>query len=151
MVIPYSMVLRIWKFQEKLYRKSKYTFLLTFSKSLVFYDIMWENIVQPDRTQMTIWRMRSACWIQKARDTHSEYVTIIAFPLQLWLHESASVLWYTHIVMIYAHCMSCFYSYFFYFFFQFVRKVFSISLVLFLPTSLTSRCFLLTPSRCTRL
>jgi len=28
------------------------------------------------------WRMRIACWINKATDAHSEYVTLIAFPLQ---------------------------------------------------------------------
>ena len=33
---------------------------------------MWyvENKVQPDRPQMTIWRMRIACWIPKATNTH---------------------------------------------------------------------------------
>jgi hypothetical protein len=37
-------------------------------------------------------RMRVACWVTKATDTHSEYVTHIAFPLQQWLRERASVL-----------------------------------------------------------
>ena len=41
--------------------------------------------------------MRIACWIPKAINTHSEYVTFIAFPLQQWLHEPASMLRYTHI------------------------------------------------------
>jgi hypothetical protein len=27
-------------------------------------------------------RMRIACWLTKATDTHSEYVILIAFPLQ---------------------------------------------------------------------
>jgi len=36
---------------------------------------------------MAIWRMRVACWIPKATDTHSEYVTLIGFPPQQWLHE----------------------------------------------------------------
>ena len=31
---------------------------------------MWENIVQPDRSQMTIWRMRITCWVPKATNTH---------------------------------------------------------------------------------
>ena len=31
--------------------------------------IMWKNIVEPDRPQMTIWRMRFACWIPKATST----------------------------------------------------------------------------------
>jgi hypothetical protein len=35
-------------------------------------------------------RMCIACWIAKATDTHSEYVTLIAFPLQQWLHGRAS-------------------------------------------------------------
>jgi hypothetical protein len=41
---------------------------------------------------MTIWRMRIACWIPQTTDTHSEYVILIAFPLQQWLHERASML-----------------------------------------------------------
>ena len=42
-------------------------------------------------------RMRFACWITKATDTHSEYVILIAFPRQQWLRERASVLRCTHI------------------------------------------------------
>ena len=38
---------------------------------------------------MTIWRMRNACWIPNATNTHSFYVILITFPLQL-LHEHAS-------------------------------------------------------------
>jgi hypothetical protein len=45
---------------------------------------------------MTIWRMRVACWITKATDTRSEYVTLIAFPLQQWLQVRASMLNYTY-------------------------------------------------------
>jgi len=41
--------------------------------------------------------MRFACWILKATGTHSEYVIIIAFPLQQRLHERASMLRYTYI------------------------------------------------------
>jgi hypothetical protein len=41
---------------------------------------------------MTIWRMRFACWIFNAKDAHSEYATLTAFILQIWLHERASVL-----------------------------------------------------------
>jgi hypothetical protein len=53
------------------------------------YEIMWPNVVERDRPQMTIWRMRFACWIPNATNTHSEYVILIAFPLQQWLHERA--------------------------------------------------------------
>ena len=44
--------------------------------------------------------MRILCWIPKATDTHSEYVIGIAFPLQQWLHERASVLLDTYIACI---------------------------------------------------
>jgi len=37
-----------------------------------FYDIMWQNIVQPDRPQMTIWRMRISRRVPKLKNTHLE-------------------------------------------------------------------------------
>jgi hypothetical protein len=37
-------------------------------------------------------RMRFACLVTKATNTHSEYVILIAFPRQQWLRESASML-----------------------------------------------------------
>jgi len=62
---------------------------------------MWrEKIAESDRPQMKMWRMRIACWITKATDTHSEYVILIAFPLQRWLHERASMLRYTCIAFL---------------------------------------------------
>jgi len=51
------------------------------------YEIMWENTVEPGRPQMTIWRMRIACWIPKDTDAHSEYAIFLAFQL----HASRNV------------------------------------------------------------
>jgi len=65
---------------------------LFFYENQAVYGIMWKNTVQPDRPQMTIWRMRAACLIAKATDKHSVYVILIALPLQQWLHERASML-----------------------------------------------------------
>jgi hypothetical protein len=31
------------------------------------YEITWKNL-EPDRTQMTIWRMGIECWVTKATD-----------------------------------------------------------------------------------
>jgi hypothetical protein len=45
------------------------------------YEIMWENTAQSDRPQITVLPMRIASWIPKATNTHSGYVTFIAFPL----------------------------------------------------------------------
>jgi hypothetical protein len=61
---------------------------------------MWKNIVEPGRPQMTIWRVRLACWISKATNTPSEYVLLLPFPLQQWLHEHASLLRYTYIACL---------------------------------------------------
>ena len=49
-------------------------------KNHAVYEILWKNIVEPDRPHVTIWRMRIACWIPNATVTHSEYVTFNAFP-----------------------------------------------------------------------
>jgi len=48
----------------------------------VFCEIMWKNVVQPDGSQMTVGRMRIACWITKATDIHLQYVIPTACPLQ---------------------------------------------------------------------
>jgi hypothetical protein len=46
-----------------------------------------------------IWRMRVLCLISESTNTHPEYAILIAFPLQQWLHERASLLRY-----MYVHC-----------------------------------------------
>ena len=43
---------------------------------------------------MTIWRMRIACCVPDVTNTHSEYVILIAFPLQQWLQGRALMLSY---------------------------------------------------------
>jgi len=58
------------------------------SENRAFYEIMWEkNMVQPDRSQITTRRMRFACWVPNATNTHSEYVILTAFAQQKLLHE----------------------------------------------------------------
>jgi len=74
-------------------------FLLPFENCAI-YEIMQKNILESDRPQMTIWRMRIACWIPKGTITHREYVIIIAFPLQQWLQGRASVLRYAYITCL---------------------------------------------------
>ena len=45
-------------------------------------------------------RMRSACWVLKATDTHWEYVILIAFPRQQSLLERTGVLHYPYIACV---------------------------------------------------
>jgi hypothetical protein len=53
-----------------------------FPENYAVYEVMWKNIVEPDRPQMTIWSMRNKCQIVKAIDIHSKYVVLVAFPRQ---------------------------------------------------------------------
>ena len=76
---------------------------VTFPENRAVYEIMWKNIVGRYRPRMTIWRMRFACCVPNATNTHSQYVTLVAFPLQLWLHEHASMLRYTYIACLFAN------------------------------------------------
>jgi len=56
---------------------------------------MWNNAVEPGRSQMAKGRMRIACWNTQAyKHTLSEYAIIITFTLQEWLQERASMLRY---------------------------------------------------------
>jgi hypothetical protein len=48
------------------------------------FEIIWENIVQSGKPQTTKWRMRITCWLPKATNILSEYVLLIACPLQEW-------------------------------------------------------------------
>ena len=59
-------------------------------------------MVEPDRPHDNIiQRMRFACWITKATDTHSEYVILIAFPRQQWLRERSSMLRYSTLPVLF--------------------------------------------------
>ena len=85
-----SVLLRMRNVSDKCYGETQNTYFVFkyfFFENRAVYEIMWKNTVEPDRPQMAMWRMRIACWIPKATNTHSAYVIILAFPLQQWLHE----------------------------------------------------------------
>jgi hypothetical protein len=60
---------------------------IIFFNDCVIYKIKWKNMVKPDALQMIIWRSRIAYRTPKATNTHSEYLILIALPLQQWLQE----------------------------------------------------------------
>jgi hypothetical protein len=65
----------LWTLQQI---KSKHILRSTpFHENRAVYEMMWKNIVETDRPQMTIPHMHFACWITKATETHSEYVILI--------------------------------------------------------------------------
>jgi hypothetical protein len=79
-------------------QNTHFLFNSLFFENRAIYEIMWKNIVESDWPEMIVWPTRIACWITKATNTHPEYVTLNAFPLQKWLQERASVLRLTYIV-----------------------------------------------------
>jgi hypothetical protein len=61
---------------------------------------MLKNMVELDRSQIKKWRMPIACWIPKATKIFSEYVILIAIPLEQWLHERASILCHAYMACL---------------------------------------------------
>jgi len=86
-------------FQTEVVQKIKTHILcsvtLFFRKPCLLWDVKkyWKR----GRLQITIWRIRIACWIPKATNTHSGCVKLFAFPLQQLLHERPSLLRFTYI------------------------------------------------------
>ena len=85
------------KFAEKI--KTHIFCSRTFLENCAIYEMRWENIVEPNRPQMTIWHIPIACWIPEAK-TLSEYVILSAVLLQQLLHKHASMLHYTYIACL---------------------------------------------------
>jgi hypothetical protein len=59
-------------FQTKVVEKIKTHILWSvtfFFENRAVYEIMWKNTVERGRPQITIWRMRIACWISKVINT----------------------------------------------------------------------------------
>jgi hypothetical protein len=73
-------------FREKVVEKIETHILLNniffFSKTVPFMRSCGKHIVEQSGSQITIWRMRNACWIPKSTHIHSKYVIFIVFPLQ---------------------------------------------------------------------
>jgi hypothetical protein len=92
-------------FQTKVVEKIKTHILCSvtfFFENRAIYEIIWKNIVDRGRPQMTVWRVLIAGWIPKATNTytHLNCVLLIAFPLLKWLHERASMLRYMYIACL---------------------------------------------------
>jgi hypothetical protein len=81
-------------FQKKLLEKIKTNFMI----NNLFLKIvcLWDNVVKyggdgEATDDNIIWRVHFVCWIIKATNAHSEYVILVAFPRQWWLHLHASL------------------------------------------------------------
>ena len=75
------------KFLEKIKARISCSVPFIFFLNRALYETIWKIILQRGRPQITIRRMRIACWIPMYTNTHSECALRIALPLQQWLHE----------------------------------------------------------------
>jgi len=102
LVISRSFLLTMQNVSAKVLKKIKTHFMFSnFFLNRALYEITWKNILQQDRPQMPIWRMRNAWWISKAINTHSTYVILNCFSI------TTMVAWMRLRVTLYVHCVSC--------------------------------------------
>jgi len=86
----------------KVVEKIKTHILCSITFFLVESPVVFEsfkNIVEPDRPQMTMWRMCIACWIPKTTDTHSEFLVLCC--------STTTVVQTRLSATLYIHCVSC--------------------------------------------
>jgi len=55
-------------------KKTHFVFSKVLFENRAVYGIILKNIVAWGMPQLTIWRMRTACWINKATNTQSQVV-----------------------------------------------------------------------------
>jgi hypothetical protein len=90
LIISRSFLIIMRKVSDESCRESQNThfrFNNYFSKIVPFMGQCGRNIVKPERPQMTIWGMRTACWIPKA--TNTQHMWYLLFFL---LQQSDSML-----------------------------------------------------------
>ena len=93
------------------------------SENRAFYEIMWKNVVKPERPQVTIWRMSVACWIRlyarkhtpapvhphPHKNTHAR-TRIYTDICKTFCFSTATMVSWKHLSVrstLYVHCQSC--------------------------------------------
>ena len=89
---------------DKSCRENRNTFFTLnnyfFLENRALNGIMWKNIVELGRPQMTIWPMRIACWIPKATNT-LRICNSYCFSIATAVERTRLI------VTFYVHCLSC--------------------------------------------
>ena len=92
LTISRAFLLRMRNVSDKNFEENQNTFCVEkpFRKNRSVYEITWKNIIEPSRSQMTIWRMRVAFRIPKATNTHTHGIcSTIPFAPQQWLQNAS--------------------------------------------------------------
>ena len=96
-----------YSFGQKLSSKWKHTFRVKlhffFFYNRAVHEIMWKTTVESGRPQMTIWRIRIACWKPYATNTHWTTCGLI-----FMVFSTVTTVAQTHLsVTSYVHWLSC--------------------------------------------
>jgi hypothetical protein len=97
-IICQSILLILRNISDKIVDKIKTHILcsVTLFSKIVPFIRQFEKFCRVGEAAVDKWRMRIACSISKATNTHSGYVIIIAFLWQQWVHERVSMLRYIY-------------------------------------------------------
>ena len=110
-IISRSVLLRIRNISDKICRENQNThfvssnisfLLFFFTKNRAFCEIMRKSMVHPDKSQVTVWRMRIACWLTKATDIQSKYL-ILVVPGKIGDVDTLQCYVYTYIACLIIH------------------------------------------------
>jgi len=107
MIISYLILLRMRNICDKNFRENQGTLFMSNNVFFRKWWQLWNNVEKYCKSgQVTddniIRCMRFACRITKATNADSEYVILIAFLRQQWLHKHAPTLHYAYIA-----CLVC--------------------------------------------
>jgi hypothetical protein len=99
------LLLKIENFQEKSCTENQNTYFMIsiYIFNRAFYEIMWKHIILPDKPQKTMWRMRIACWIPKATQTHT-HTTHTNTHTNTHTHKHTHTHTHTHTYILLFHC-----------------------------------------------
>jgi hypothetical protein len=102
---PGSILLWIKNVSHKSCREIKIHILCSttffFFENRTFYEIMWKDVAEPDRTHR--WQNNTAhalCALYNYGYRHSENVILIGFPRQQWLREAPQCYFYTSVACL---------------------------------------------------
>jgi hypothetical protein len=76
MIVSHSSVLSKRRVADTICSENQNNILFSvklFFENHAVHEITWKDIVKSDRPQVTIRRMRTACWIPKSTNTHRVY------------------------------------------------------------------------------
>ena len=102
LIISRSFLLRMRNDSDKSCRENQNTHFVfgNFFFNSAVCELVWKNIVERGRIQMTVWHMRIACWIPKATNTHTLRMC------NTYIFSTATTVARTRlIVTLYVHCL----------------------------------------------